>query len=266
MRRYWKLWLRTLLLTTEFSMVRWWFGESSIGVFVARFRKFSFHLAFLGVYLVVWGMIDGRLNNIAVEFHLVNVAKGEHRKPEFKGRCSFKSREVQAGAVIWCYHVGEMCNSLWVWKQLGVCAHGWDLSVCCSHQPIRKNPLYCWWVLQAGWKVRRISTLPSHTRAILRFEFCIHLWLFLGLSLCISPELKELSIMFLKRCLGWQGPLLAFWILLPLLLACWVDALNSYIFLCVLQSCYYGVFGLHTPRCSRSLVNLSMDSTLILFL
>lgn len=43
---------------------------------------------------------DGRLNNIAVEFHLVNVAKGEHRRPEFKGRCSFKSREFQTGAVI----------------------------------------------------------------------------------------------------------------------------------------------------------------------
>lgn len=120
-------------------------------------------------FILCGGMIDGRLNNIAVEFHLVNVAKGEHRKPEFKGRCSFKSREVQAGAVIWCYHVGEMCNSLWVWKQLGVCAHGWDLSVCCSHQPVRKNPLYCWWVLQAGWKVRRILTLLFHTKAILRF-------------------------------------------------------------------------------------------------
>ena len=145
-------------------MMIWWIVNWGF----RRFRKFSFRLAFLGVYLV-WGMNDGRLNNIAVEFHLVNVAKGEHRKPEFKGRCSFKSREVQAGAVIWCYHVGEMCNSLWVWKQLGVCAHGWDLSVCCSHQPIRKNPLYCWWVVQAGWKVRRILTLLFHTKAILRF-------------------------------------------------------------------------------------------------
>jgi hypothetical protein len=150
---------------------------------------------------------DGRLNNIAVEFHLVNVAKGEHREPEFKGRCSFNSHEFQAGAVIWCYHVGEMWNCFVGLKAIRYLRSWLRLSVCCSHQPIRKNPLYCWWVLQAGWKVRRILTLLFHTRAILRFEFCIHLWwLFLGLSLCISLESKELSTMFLKRCLGWKGP------------------------------------------------------------
>ena len=111
------------------------------------------------------------------------------------------------------------------------CLRSWlRLSVCCSHQPIRKNPLYCWWVLQAGWKVRRISTLLFHTRAILRFEFCIHLWLFFGLSLCISLESKEIEYHVPQEMSWVTRPPFSILDITVIDFGLWVDVLNSHNF------------------------------------
>lgn len=153
-----------------------------------------------------------------------------------------------------------MCTSLLVWKHLGICAHGLRLSVCCSHQPIRKSPLYCWWALQAGWKVRRISTLLFQIWIVQSFVvvlgvIIVHQFRIEGIEYHVPQEISWVT----------RPPFSTLDITL-IDFGLWVDARKFLYFLCLPQPCDYGVFGVHTRRSSRSLVNLSKDSTLILFL